>query len=161
MPSPCAGELTDRGVAVVVLTQATGPDHLEVVSAGASGLVLVDRDGPRALGEAVSTVLSGHPYVPPSLLGSLLRALVQRDRAGGATPVDLQRLSPRERQVLALLATGQDDRGIARALVISPHTAKTHVTRVLGKLGVSSRIEAADLAVRHGIGPGSARQANR
>ena len=60
-------------------------------------------------------------------------------------------LSPRELEVLGLLGHGADTRDIARRLVISPHTAKTHINRLLGKLGLSSRTEAASYAITHGI----------
>ena len=67
-----------------------------------------------------------------------------------ATPPD-HGLTPREREVLRLLAQGRSDRAIAEALFISPHTATTHVKRLLRKLGVDSRAGAAAFAVRHGL----------
>ena len=65
----------------------------------------------------------------------------------------LDSLSPREREVLALLGRGADTREIAARLVISPYTAKTHINRLLGKLGLASRTEAAAFAVSHDVRP--------
>ncbi len=152
-------DLCRRGVPVIALARTDSPDHLDLLSAGVSGLVLPDEDGLPALKEAVETVLAGDAYVPPRLLGTLLRGLIVRTRRASTSTDGIDRLSPREREVLALLAVGEDDRGIARELVISPHTAKTHITRVLGKLDVHSRIDAAALALEHGLVTPSTREA--
>ena len=61
------------------------------------------------------------------------------------------RLSRREREILALMVEGMDNHAIARALVISPHTARTHAQNVLSKLGVHSRVEAAAVAAEFGL----------
>jgi DNA-binding NarL/FixJ family response regulator len=63
----------------------------------------------------------------------------------------LAQLTPREREVLAALAEGLDNKAIAERLFISPDTARTHVVKVLGKLGVESRLQAAIVAIQHGI----------
>ena len=60
-------------------------------------------------------------------------------------------LSVREQEVLELLARGHAQEGIARALVISPQTARTHIQKVIGKLGAHSRVEAVAVAVEHGL----------
>ena len=64
----------------------------------------------------------------------------------------LAQLTPREREVLAALAEGLDNKAIAERLFISPDTARTHVVKVLAKLGVDSRLQAAIFAIQHGIG---------
>src|SRR4051794_17550983 len=75
------------------------------------------------------------------------------DGAGSdAVPVPLSRLTSRERDVLAALARGSTNQQIAAELFMSPKTASVHVSRILGKLGVANRTEAATLAVRHGLG---------
>ena len=85
---------------------------------------------------------------------SAARALVAHaigtDLAPEAT-ADLQRLSERELDVLRLLATGKENTEIARALVISPKTVKNHVSRILNKLELKNRVEAAVFAVRNNI----------
>ena len=63
----------------------------------------------------------------------------------------MSRLTRRERQILVLLAGGADNHAIARELVISPETARTHIQKVLGKLGVHSRLEAAAFVMQNGI----------
>ena len=99
---------------------------------------------------AVTTVFEGHAYIPPPLLGGLLHELVQSNRAQQpVADARFDRLSKREREVLDLLAAGKDQVGIARTLVISPQTARTHIQNVLGKLEVHSRLEAVALALEH------------
>jgi len=85
----------------------------------------------------------GETVVPPRMLGPLLTRLIHRrsERDDAMRRVSL--LTRREREVLALLAEGADNGGIAAALVISPETARTHIQNVLNKLGVHSRLEAA------------------
>ena len=79
------------------------------------------------------------------MLGTLLRTLIERRRAHAAAVELHDRLSDREKQVLTLVAEGLDKDAIARELVISPHTARTHIQNVLTKLEVHSRLEAAAL----------------
>jgi DNA-binding NarL/FixJ family response regulator len=85
------------------------------------------------------------------MLGSLLRDLIQRRRHEDEAVELFSRLSKREKGVLALLAEGLDNDAIARELVISPHTARTHVQNVLRKLDVHSRMEAARLALDYNL----------
>jgi two-component system, NarL family, nitrate/nitrite response regulator NarL len=80
-----------------------------------------------------------------------LDRLVRRHEEQDQALQRISKLTPRERQVLGLLAEGGDNDAIAQALIISPQTARTHVQNVLGKLGVHSRLEAAALARRHGV----------
>ena len=83
-------------------------------------------------------------------LAATLRADLAPAPDRSAAPADPFGLSPREREVLALLAAQHTDREIAERLFISPHTASTHVKRVLAKLDAANRREAAALAARHG-----------
>jgi DNA-binding NarL/FixJ family response regulator len=85
------------------------------------------------------------------MLGGLLDRLVNRRREQSDAVRRMGRLTPREREVLALLAQGGDNDSIARDLVISPQTARTHIQNVLVKLGVHSRLEAAAVAIRNGL----------
>ena len=147
----CEG-LGRRGTPVVVLTHWQETDHLALLEAGVQGVVTAS-DGLDGLLSAARTVLHGNMFVPAHLLGSVLHDLIVRGRERADSGVD--RLSPREREVLALLGIGADHHEIAERLFISPHTAKTHITRLIAKLGVRSRIEAAALAVAHDIEPTS------
>jgi DNA-binding NarL/FixJ family response regulator len=120
------------------------------VLAGASGYLT--KGSPLAeLIEATRRIQDGETVIPPRMLGGLLERLVQRRREQDDALKRIARLTRRERETLALLADGQDNDGIAQALVISPQTARTHVQNVLAKLEVHSRLEAAALARRDGI----------
>jgi DNA-binding NarL/FixJ family response regulator len=140
-------ELRDRGlggrVRSLVLTSAA--DHALValaMQAGAAGFLYKDVD-PEALVRAVRSVHDGHTLLAPEAAG----LLVPGGRAAAVTGIDA--LTPREREVLALLADGRSNREIARLLRVSEKTVKTHVSSVLAKLGVADRTQAALVAVRH------------
>jgi two-component system nitrate/nitrite response regulator NarL len=85
------------------------------------------------------------------MLGALLSELIRRRRAQDDVLRTMARLTRREREVLALVADGADNESIARSLLISPETARTHIQNVLNKLGVHSRVEAADFVLQNGI----------
>lgn len=118
--------------------------------AGAAGYVFKDID-PDALAGAIRSVHAGHVLLQPELADALLT----RDGADGPGPAPQGRghsLTDREREVLALIADGRANREIARALVLSEKTVKTHVSNILMKLDLSDRTQAALWAVRNGIG---------
>ncbi|WP_432478757.1 helix-turn-helix domain-containing protein [Nocardioides sp. GXQ0305] len=143
-------QVVARGIRAIMIVDPGAVNHLGLLEHGAAGLV-VPSDGVAGVLDAVRTVMAGHVHVPAHLLGSVLHALIVERR--GADP-DLDRvasLSPREREVLALLGAGAGTREIADRLVISPYTAKTHINRLLGKLGLASRTEAATFALDHDI----------
>ena len=120
---------------------------LKAVEAGASGYI-TKRHG---LSEVISTahaVYGGETVVPSTMLGGLLERLMQRRRLESEAMRRIADLTRRERQVLALLAEGGNKESIARTLVISPETARTHIHNVITKLGVHSRLEAASFAMR-------------
>ena len=120
----------------------------DVVEVGADGYVMKDGEiGP--LLDAVRRVGRGEAVVPPRMLGTLLRSLIQRNRRDDRAVELFMRLTRREREVLTLLADGCDGDAVAKALVISPQTARTHIQNVIQKLEVHSRLEAAALAVEH------------
>ena len=104
------------------------------------------------LAEVIATVRrvhAGETCIPPGMLGGLLRGLIRRRRDEDVVVDRFSRLSPREKEVFALLVDGNDHRNIADILVVSPHTARTHIQNVLEKLEVHSRLEALALAVEH------------
>lgn len=148
-PDLCAA-VRAHEVPVVMTTRTGDADLLDLLRAGADGVVLADA-GMEGLLTAVRTVLEGHAYVPPHLLGTVLRGLIVQRRAVDAAAARVSRLTSREREVLGLLAAGADKRQIAARLFISPNTAKKHIQHLLEKLEVRSRVEAAALAVSHGV----------
>jgi DNA-binding NarL/FixJ family response regulator len=123
---------------------------LQALEAGADGYVT--RDGRLAdMVGAARAVMRGEACVPRRMLGGLLQSLIQRRRATDDVQARYDRLSRREKETLALLGRGYDHEAIARELVISPQTARTHIQNVLGKLAVHSRLEAAALAIEYGF----------
>jgi len=125
---------------VLVITSFTEPAAvLPAVRAGAAGYVYKDIDPP-ALAAAIRSVHAGHVLLHPDVARLLAR--------GDLRATDL---TAREREVLAELARGQSNREIARALSLSEKTVKTHVSAILGKLGVQDRTQAALRAVRSGL----------
>lgn len=123
---------------------------VEVLDAGASGYIT--RESPLAdLIHATRAVHRGDTLVPPTMLGPLLTGLLRRKRDQDRAFERIARLTVREREVLALLAQGSDNESIARALVISPQTARTHIQNILGKLEVHSRLEAAAFVTHSGM----------
>jgi DNA-binding NarL/FixJ family response regulator len=105
---------------------------------------------------AVQAVLDGEGVVPRAMLPELFRRLIDLGDRASDTP--LSRLSPREREVLALLGRGWSNSKIGEELFISPHTVRTHVQNILQKLEMHSKLEAAtfamqnDLPTRRGLG---------
>ena len=123
---------------------------IEVLDAGASGYLT--RESPLAeLIQATRAVHHGDTLVPPGMLGPLLSDLLRRKRDQDKGFERIARLTTREREVLALLAQGSDNDSIARSLVISPQTARTHIQNILGKLEVHSRLEAAAFVMQSGL----------
>jgi DNA-binding NarL/FixJ family response regulator len=120
------------------------------LDAGASGYLT--KEAPLAdLIHATRVVHRGDTLVPPRMLGPLLTTLLRRKKERDHAYDRISRLTRREREVLALLADGADNEDIARALVISPQTARTHIQNILGKLSVHSRLEAAAFVTQNGI----------
>ena len=134
---------------VLVLTTFDLDDLvLGALRAGAAGFLLKTADGP-ALVDAVRRVAAGEGVVAPEVTRTLLGAV-----AAGAPPApapDLSGLTAREVEVLRCLGEGLSNADLARRLAISPLTAKTHVSRLLAKLGLSSRTRAALLARDAGL----------
>ena len=123
---------------------------MEALEAGASGY-LTEEAALGDLVDATKAAFRGEALVPPRLVAAVLNRLIWQRRERDEAIFLLSQLTRRERQVLAMLAQGANNRGIAEALAISPDTARTHIQNVLGKLGVHSRLEAAAFAARGGL----------
>jgi RNA polymerase sigma factor (sigma-70 family) len=102
--------------------------------------------------QALQAVVDSPDAAPPTTLPQLVRRL--ESTSGPTTDAPLHRLSPRERQVLALLGRGRSIAEIARELLVSPHTARTRLQNILEKLEMHARLEAATSAVRNDLSPG-------
>lgn len=133
---------------VLILT-GFGEDEILVkaVEAGARGFLLKDATATE-LKDAIHRVVNGESLVTPSLLRKLLDEFAQRGRTAPPAPMNL---TPREREVLRALARGLSNEDIARELVISEKTVKTHLGRIFSKLHVEGRAQAMLYAIREGI----------
>ncbi len=100
--------------------------------------------------EAVQRLGAGEPLLSPREMIDLLRFAGRRREENRSAQQTLQRLTPREREVLQALADGLNDKEIALRLHVSTETARTHMVNILRKLGVDSRMQALVFAVRHG-----------
>jgi DNA-binding NarL/FixJ family response regulator len=135
---------------VLVLTSFADDDTvLPAVRAGAAGYLLKDVQPPELVG-AIRTVHAGEALLAPAVATILVDQLAAEDGAGAERD---DHLTPREREVLALLARGRANKVIARDLGVSERTVKTHVSNILAKLNLTDRTQAAVYAVRHGIVP--------
>jgi DNA-binding NarL/FixJ family response regulator len=129
-----------------------GDDHdadllLNAVRSGAAGVVGKTYGAGTVL-RVAGAVLEGEGAVPRGMLLELARRMISRDRTSDSP---LARLSPREREVLALLSRGWDNARIARELFISQHTVRTHIQNILEKLGMHSKLEAATFAMQQSM----------
>ena len=131
-------------VRVVVLTSFGETERVHAaLAAGASGYLLKSA-GPDEVAAAVRAAARDEVFLDPVVARRLTRQLV-------SPPTGLGALTEREREVLVLVAGGRSNREIGQALVITERTARTHVSNVLRKLGLSSRTQAALVAVREGL----------
>jgi DNA-binding NarL/FixJ family response regulator len=137
---------------VVVLTTFELDDYVfGALRAGASGFLLKDVDPPELLA-AVRVVAGGEALLAPRLTRRLIEAFVRQERpAGPPAAEELADLTPREREVLALVGRGLSNAEIADELVLSPLTAKTHVARVFAKLGARDRAQLVVVAYESGL----------
>jgi DNA-binding NarL/FixJ family response regulator len=138
-------ELDHRARVLVVTSFTEQRTVIPALRAGAAGYVYKDID-PDALAGAIRSVHAGHVLLQPEVAGALLSQEESGSGAGRAGS-----LTEREREVLGLIADGRANREIARALVLSEKTVKTHVSSILMKLDLADRTQAALWAVRHGL----------
>ena len=164
-------------VEVIALTSFVDEDRVTAaIEAGASGFLLKDAEADD-LAAAIRAAMAGEVHLDPAVAGIVARGM--RDRsgpaarsgsAGGGVPggggaagptrgrgsarASLATLTDRERDVLAGVARGLSNKAIADELGMAERTARTHVSNILAKLGLTSRTQAALFAVQHGLGPG-------
>jgi DNA-binding NarL/FixJ family response regulator len=141
---------------VLMLTTFDADEYVyEALRSGASGFLLKDiRSG--QLVEAVRTVAAGQALLSPSITRKLIERFILAGPAAQEAPRELGELTPREREVLLLIAEGLSNAEIAARLYLSEATVKTHVNRLLAKLRLRDRVQAVVLAYETGlIKPGS------
>jgi DNA-binding NarL/FixJ family response regulator len=144
---------------VLILTTFEQDDYIfGALSAGASGFLL-KRARPEELIAAVHAIAAGDSLLSPSVTRTVIDRMARVAPAGAGGPSSaarLEELTPREREVLALIARGLSNGEIAAALVIQESTVKTHVKRVLTKLGLRDRVQAVIYAYESGLAGSSA-----
>ena len=133
---------------VMLTTSCMKEDFLEALRAGAQGYLLKDME-PDELVVAIGEVIQGKIIVAPDLRPILASAI--KDGKVTTTKNPFGCLTPREHEILLHLSEGQSNKAIARSLGISDGTVKLHVKSILRKLGISSRITAAVMAVEYGL----------
>ncbi|MDF3293799.1 LuxR C-terminal-related transcriptional regulator [Streptomyces silvisoli] len=162
---PTCGDAYD-GIALVEKVRAHHPGTRTVVlagqddarraaralQAGACGWVAKDSSLSRLLA-VVRGVLRDETHLPPALLTGVLRELTTARRHRTESERLVESLTPREQEVLRCMVAGLGRKAVAERLYLSPHTVRTHMQNVLGKLGVHSTLAAVALARRAGVGP--------
>ncbi|MFC8360473.1 response regulator [Streptomyces griseorubiginosus] len=145
-----AADETLAGVRVLVLTTYdTDENIVEALRAGASGFLVKDTR-PAELLDAIRTVAAGEALLSPGPTARLIERFLRSPSPAAATGGP-ECLSDRERDVLALVARGLNNTEIAEALGLSPLTAKTHVSRIMGKLGARDRAQLVIVAYESGM----------
>jgi DNA-binding NarL/FixJ family response regulator len=165
VPEGDAGQLVDGislvagvreaqpGVRTVVLAEKDDPRRAALaLQAGASGWVAKDCSLSRLL-TVIRGVLRDETHLPPALLTGVLRELTTARKHRTESERLVESLTPREREVLRCMVAGLGRKAVAERLYLSPHTVRTHMQNVLGKLGVHSTLAAVALARRAGVGP--------
>jgi len=133
---------------IIVLTSYVGDDKLiQSIKAGAMGYLLKDAQ-PEELVQSIRTVYAGEPALNPAVAWKYLRKMSGAEEPPKRSAEDL---SEREVEVLCLLTQGKTDQEIARQLVLTDVTIRTHVSRILAKLGLENRVQAALYAIRSGM----------
>ena len=137
---------------IVVITSFIEEDRIAAaIEAGASGFLLKDAEADDLAG-AIRSAYGGDVYLDPAVAGIVARRMRDAGRNGVDRSDDgIARLTARERDVLACVARGLSNRAIADELGMAERTARTHVSNILAKLGLSSRTQAALFAVEHGL----------
>ncbi len=135
---------------LIVTTYELDEYVVEALRAGAAGFILKDAP-PEDLVHAVRVVAAGDALLAPSVTRRLLEQVVPRLAAPTDPPSELEELTPREREVLLLVARGRSNAEIAQELFLSELTVKTHVSHVLTKLGLRDRVQLVILAYESGL----------
>lgn len=145
------GRDPDRLVKVLILTTFNDDESVyAALRSGASGFLLKD-SAPTRLVEAVRAVAEGRSWIDPDVGAQVIRALVSEPTLGAPTSQRIARLTPREKEVLVLMARGLSNLEISERFVLSEATVRTHVSRILMKTGSRDRSQAVVLAYQSSL----------
>ena len=145
------GDASEERPRVLILTTFDLDDYVyEALRAGASGFLLKDAPGGELV-HAVRVVAAGEALLAPSITKRLIGEFASRRERHPGTPQGLDELTPRELEVLRLIARGMSNAEIGRELFITEQTTKTHVGRILMKLHLRDRVQAVVLAYESGL----------
>lgn len=144
--------LQDRpGMAVIMLTVSEEAEDLALaLQSGARGYLIKNIDADYLV-RAIRRAAAGESVLAESMASKLVAHMQGSAAKKAAPPSELDKLTPREREILSCLARGESNKTIARTLDVAESTVKIHVQNVLKKLNLSSRVQAAVFAVAHGI----------
>ncbi len=144
-----ADEAPDARILMLTVSEDV-EDLLQALRAGAHGYLLknIETD---FLVNAIRSAVEGESVMSPQMTSKLMKSVSAPPVAVAAAPIDKERLSPREREILGFLARGASNKEIARDLDLAESTVKIHVQNILKKLNLASRVQAAIYAVEHGL----------
>ncbi len=141
----------ESAVAVIMLTTFDMDEYVyDALRAGAAGFVLKDVP-PEQLVEGIRDVVTGASLLAPAVTRRMIESYLSRPPLSSTASVALAALTPREHEILVLLGAGLSNAEIAARLVVSETTVKTHVARVLMKLGLRDRVQAVIYAYENGV----------
>jgi DNA-binding NarL/FixJ family response regulator len=140
-----------QSIGVIILTTYDIDEAVyAALRAGASGFLLKDA-APTEIVAAIRAVATGKAWLDPTVTRRLINEFTTRPEQHIPTPTQMSQLTPREREVLTLLAQGLSNTEVARQLIISEATVKTHLARVMMKLGVRQKTQAVIAAYQTGL----------
>ena len=140
-----------QSIGVIILTTYDIDEAVyAALRAGASGFLLKDA-APTEIVAAIRAVATGKAWLDPTVTRRLINEFTTRPEQHIPTPTQMSQLTPREREVLTLLAQGLSNTEVARQLIISEATVKTHLARVMIKLGVRQKVQAVIAAYQTGL----------
>jgi two-component system, NarL family, nitrate/nitrite response regulator NarL len=147
---PLLREEVPRAEVIMLTVSEDAEDLLDALRAGARGYLLKNIETDFLL-DSIRRAVNGESVMSSQMAGKLADAMRIGKKGAGSTETGLEKLTPREREIIVMLARGISNKEIARALDLAESTVKIHVQGILRKLNLSSRVQAAVYAVEHGL----------
>ncbi len=147
---PLLREEVPRAEVIMLTVSEDAEDLLDALRAGARGYLLKNIETDFLL-DSIRRAVNGESVMSSQMAGKLADAMRTGQKGSGSTEAGLEKLTPREREIIAMLARGISNKEIARKLDLAESTVKIHVQGILRKLNLTSRVQAAVYAVEHGL----------